>query len=250
MKIVLKLLKNYNPLEAVSGSRAVSSFSVRASGNMSLSYGQTSRALENRKSFLSSLNIDYQDLICAKQVHGSKVKYVNEADQGSGAFAYDTAIPDTDGFITDIRNLPLGILTADCLSIFLYDSQRPAVGLIHAGWRSSKENIVSRAIELMHNKFETNPAELFAGFGPTIKNCCYEVSGEFKHNFATGLTRRQGRVYLDLAAVNKKQLNGLGVKEKNIFDSEFCTHCEAQDFFSFRREGKISGRVLSVIMLK
>ncbi len=247
---MLKLLKDCNPLEAVSGSRVVSSFSARASGNMSLSYGDASKALENRKSFLSALNINYQDLTCAKQAHGSKVKYVNEADKGSGALVYDTAIADTDGFITDIRNLPLGIFTADCLSIFLYDPERPAVGLLHAGWRSSKEGIVSRALELMRSKFKVDPAELYTGFGPAIRNCCYEVSGEFKDDFTTGLADRQGRLYLDLAQVNKDQLLNSGVKKENIFDSGFCTACEKEDFFSFRREGKDCARMLSVIMLK
>ena len=247
---MLKLLKNYNPLEAVSGSRLVNSFSLRASGNMSLSYGDTSKALENRKIFLSALNINYQDLVCAKQAHGSNVKYINEADKGKGALTYDTSIPDTDGLVTDIRNLPLAIFTADCLSIFLYDPQRPAVGLIHAGWRSSKENIVSRAIELMRRQFKTNPAELYAGFGPAIRDCCYAVSGELKDNFKTELTKRQGRFYLDLAQVNKPQLVDAGVQEDNIFDSGLCTSCASENFFSFRREGKDCGRMLSVIMLK
>lgn len=237
-------------MEAVAGSPVISSFSVRASGNMSLSYGETSLSLENRQSFLSPLNVDYQDLICAKQVHGNKVKYVNETDKGKGAVTYGTALPGTDGLITDIRNLPLGILTADCLSIFLYDPQRPAVGLLHAGWRGSKEKIVSCALELMRSKFKTNPVELFAGFGPAIKDCCYEVSDEFKDNFTTGLTQRQGRLYLDLAQVNRKELIGLGVKPEKIFDAGFCTVCEKEDFFSYRKEGKDCARILSVIMLR
>ncbi len=247
---MLKLLKQHNPLEAVAENRVISGFSVRASGNMSLSYGDTSQALEHRKDFLSSLNINYQDLVCAKQVHGSKVQYVNQADQGSGALTYTSAIANTDGLVTDKRNLPLGILTADCLSIFLYDPQRPAVGLLHAGWRSSKEKIVSCAIELMRSQFKTNPAELFAGFGPAIRDCCYEVSGEFKHNFTTGLTKRQGRLYLDLAQANRKELTGLGVKSENILDPGFCTACEKEDFFSYRREGKDCARMLSVIVLR
>jgi len=246
----LKLLKSYDPLGAVSASRVVSSFSSRACGNMSLSYGDTSRALENRKNFLSSLNINYQDLVCARQAHGSNVEYVNAADQGKGSLVYDTAMPDTDGFITDIRNLALAIFTADCLSIFLYDPARPAVGLVHAGWRSSKENIVSRALELMASRFKTDVRELFVGFGPCIRDCCYAVSSEFKSHFPTGVVNRQGQLYLDLARVNKDQLLSLGVKKENIFDARLCTACESEDFFSFRKEGKNCGRMLSIIMLK
>jgi len=246
---LLKLLKNYNPLEGAVGENVACAFSSKAGGNMSLSYGDTSRALENRKSFLSSLGIDYKDLVCAKQVHGNSVRYASEADKGRGALAYSASIPDTDGLITDTRDLPLAIFTADCLSVFLYDPQRPAIGLIHAGWRSSEAGIVACAVKSMQGKFNTDPARLIAGFGPRIKDCCYEVARDFKGKFSLGLAERTGRLYLDLAQVNKEQLTGLGVKEKNIFDSDFCTSCSNEEFFSFRKEGKEAGRMLSVIML-
>jgi len=246
----LKLLKNYNPLEGAVGESVVSAFSAKANGNMSLAYGEASNSLENRKSFLSSLGIDYKDLVCAKQVHGNNVQYVSEADKGSGALTYDTSIPDTDGFITDVRGVPLAIFTADCLSVFLYDPQKPAIGLVHAGWRSSKANIISCAIKLMRDKFKSNPSRLIAGFGARIKDCCYQVSPEFVHNFSSGLVERRGSLYLDLAQVNKKQLIDSGAREENIFDPDICTSCFNEDFFSFRKEGKAAGRMLSVMMLK
>ncbi len=247
---MLKLLKDHNPLEGRTKNGLICSFSTRAYGNMSLSYGDSKGVLDNRRNFLSNLGIDYLSLVCAKQAHGSSVRYVNEADEGSGALAYDNAIPDTDGFITDVRNLPLAIFTADCLSIFLYDPRKPAIGLIHAGWRSSREIIVRQAIELMRNKFNTRAQDLIAGFGPAIKNCCYEVSGEFKNYFPSELTEKSGRFYLDLDLVNRRQLIASGLKEENISEANFCTHCASKDFFSFRREGKNTGRLLSVIMLK
>jgi len=238
-------------LEEAAGKSVVSAFSVKASGNMSLSYGgSTSSALGNRQSFLISLGIDYKDLVCAKQVHGNNVRYVNEADKGRGALAYDASIPDTDGFITDVKGLPLAIFTADCLSVFLYDPQKPAIGLVHAGWRSSRDNIVACAIELMRDKFNTDPSRLTVGFGPRIKGCCYQVSPEFVNHFSWGLAERAGSLYLDLAKANKKQLFDSGVRAENIFDYNYCTSCASEDFFSFRKEGKEAGRMLSVMMLK
>lgn len=228
----------------------MSAFSVKADGNMSLSYGYTAGSLENRESFLSSLSIDYKHLVCAKQVHGNHVQCVNEDDKGRGALAYDAAVPETDGFITDTRRLPLAIFTADCLPIFLYDPQRPAIGLLHAGWRSSKAGIVACAIKLMQDEFKTDPAKLTAGFGPCIRDCCYRVSADFKDKFSLGLVERPGSLYFDLALANKKQLIDSGVKGENISDPEFCTSCANKEFFSFRKEGKESGRMLSVIMLK
>ena len=183
-------------------------------------------------------------------MHSNNVRYVNAENRGKGALDYTEAIADTDGFITDVKDLPLAIFTADCLSIFLYDPQKPAIGLIHAGWRGSEANIVTCAVKLMQDKFKTNPSRLAVGFGPGIKDCCYEVSTGFKDKFNSGLVERAGRLYLDLAAVNKKQLFDLGVRAENIFDAHFCTSCANGEFFSFRKEGKETGRMLSVMMLE
>src|SRR3989338_3108678 len=71
-------------------------FSTRIWGNMSLSYGDTGNALENRKNFLKGLGIDYRGLVCTKQVHGSLTRYIRKIDSGKGALSYDNAISDTD----------------------------------------------------------------------------------------------------------------------------------------------------------
>lgn len=224
-------------------------FSLRVNGNMSLSYGDTKDSLLNRNNFLSALGIDYQSIICAQQTHSSNLKYVRQADKGKGALSYESSVLDTDGFITDQKNLPLSIFTADCLSIFLYDPQTPAIGLIHAGWRSSKENISSKAVKLMQQEFNTRPEGLYAAFGPYIRSCCYEVSSDFNF-FTQGLSKHNGGYYFDLAESNKQELLALGIKRENISDPKICTSCQNEEFFSFRKEGKGCGRLISVMMLK
>lgn len=217
---------------------------------MSLFYADTDEVLTNRKNFLNSLGIDYRDLVCAKQIHASFVRYVGKEDKGKGALSYQDAIADTDALISDKRNLPLAVFTADCLPIFLYDPQRPAIGLTHAGWQGSRQNIVACAVKLMQEKFDTKPGDLFVGLGPAIRDCCYEVGREFSGYFTSGLIQRSGRYYLDLPGINRQQLLGLGVKTSRIFDSGTCTSCQNADFFSYRRQGKACGRMMSVIMLK
>ncbi len=217
---------------------------------MSFYYGDTKGALDNRKHFLAKLGIDFQNLVSAGQIHGSAIKYVLKEDKGRGALSYDTSIPDTDSLITDKRNLPLAVFTADCLPIFLYDSKTPAIGLVHAGWRSTQENIIARTVELMKEKFNTPTAGLIVGFGPAIRKCCYEVEKKFIDFFSFGLVEKNKRYYLDLAEINKKQLLDLGVEPLNIFDSGVCTSCQNENFFSYRKEGKNCGRMMSVLMLK
>lgn len=237
------ILKKFN-LNSV-----VAAFSTRADGNMSLCYGDTKNALEDRKKFLNNLGIDYRDLICAKQVHGNHVEYVTDAHKGRGAKDYESSFANTDGFVTDQKNLPIAILTADCLSVFIYDPKRPAIAILHAGWRSTEKNICAQGVKVMQERFSSQPENLLVGFGPSIRSCCFEVENDFKSNFAFGLIKREGRTFMDLALINKKQLLDCGVKENSIFDSQICTFSD-NNFFSFRKEAESSGRLISVMMLR
>ncbi len=239
----------FDPLEKFGLVQSVSGFSRRADGNMSLSFGDTGYALENREKFLSGLGIDYKDLITAKQIHGKNVEYVTQKDRGRGALDYAGAVADTDGFITDEPGVPIAILTADCLSVFIFDPRCPAIGVLHAGWRSTEQNIVEAGVRGMQNNFGSRPQELVAGFGPSIRSCCFEVEKDFKSNFAFGLLKKEGRLFMDIALVNRRQLVDCGVKNENIFDPEFCTFSD-NGFFSFRKEAQSSGRMISVMMLK
>ena len=229
--------------------RPVAAFSCRPNQNMSLCYGDTRESLNNHKDFLESLGIDSQDLVCAKQIHKDNVQYVTEQDRGRGALSYETSIPDTDALITDKKNLPLAVFTADCLSVFLYDPIKPAIGLVHAGWRSSKEDLTVKTLRLMQQKFNTEISDLYAGFGPAIRSCCYEVGQDFQEYFGQDVITKGNRYYADLAGINKRQLLESGVKERNIFDSQICTSCRNVEFFSYRKDGKDCGRIMSVIML-
>lgn len=217
---------------------------------MSLVHGEAKDSVNNRKDFLGKLGVDYRELVCARQIHGERVSFVVEKDKGSGSLLEENSILGTDALITNKRNLPLAVFTADCLSIFLYDSGNHAIGLIHAGWKSSQKKITVKAVELMREKFNTQAADLVAGFGPAIRDCCYEVGEEFSGYFREEITERDKRYYLNLAGINRKQLLGLGIKEKNIFDPGICTSCRNAEFFSYRKEGKACGRMMSVMMLK
>jgi hypothetical protein len=229
--------------------RLIINQSAVVDGNLSLNFGDTDGSLENRKKFLKKQGIDYTVLVCAKQVHGCVAAYACEKDKGSGALSYESAIPSTDALITNIKDIPLAILTADCLPVFLYDPLKNAIGLVHAGWRSTKEKIVANTLEMMRKHFSSDPRDIFAGFGFCIRTCCYEVGKEFIGIFDKGLSLREGKMYLDLIEVNKSQLTAFGVQGKNIFDSNICTFCKSSEYFSYRKESHSCSRMMSVMML-
>jgi hypothetical protein len=229
--------------------RVISDFS-RKPLNMSLVYGDSTDTLANRREFLGALGIPYMDLVCAKQAHSNHVEYVTAAYRGRGAVSYGSAVIDTDAFITDVPGVPVAVLTADCLSLFVYDPKRHALGLIHAGWKSTHKQIVREAVALMRRRFQSWPGDLLVHLGPCIRSCCFEVGKEFKDMFNRGLALRGRKYFLDLVAVNTAELAEAGVPSGNITDSGYCTACHTGSLFSFRREGSACGRMMSVMMLR
>lgn len=242
--------RKYRLLQLFPEPNLICAFSVRQLKNMSLCYGDKKYSLDNRKNFLAELGIDYRDLVCAEQVHRSQVRYAKDQDRGKGGVSCDSSIRETDALITDKKNLPLAVFTADCLSIFLYEPRVPLLGLIHAGWQGSRENITVKTVELMKEHFNIHSEDLHVGFGPGIRECCYEVGKEFTDFFPYGWVKKNKRYYLDLVGINRKQVLDLGVRDTNIVDSKICTSCQNKDFFSYRKEGDACGRIMSVMMLK
>jgi len=227
----------------------VAAMSSRLDGNMSLAYGDTGNALNNRENFLKKHHLDFRELVCAKQTHSANVRYVTEEDKGKGALVYETAIDDTDAFITDKKNVPISIYTADCLPVFLYEPYKQVIGLVHGGWRSSAKNIAVFTVKMMQERFSIDPKKLLVAFGPGIRACCFEAEEEFKSIFPGDTQERNGKLYVDLAGANRRQLLKSGVVLENIFDYRICTACGVKNFYSFRAEKDKSGRMIAVMML-
>lgn len=205
---------------------------------------------KNRLIFLEKLKISLKDLVCLRQVHGNRIYFATKKEKGSGALAYASAIPGYDGLVTKAKRLPLAVFTADCLSIFLLDTKNMAAALLHSGWRGTKDAIVLTALDMLKDKFSSQPKDVLCGFGPSIRSCCYEVGREFRDYFSRGLVRRKGKFFFDLVGANLRQLSYAGISKKNITDSKICTSCQNKDFFSYRKEGPAAGRMMSVIMLQ
>jgi len=148
---------------------------------------------------------------------------------------------EADALLENRPGAVVAVKTADCIPILLADERNRAVAAAHAGWRGTAAHIVERAVEAMGTRFGTAPADLHAAIGPAIGKCCYEVGPEVAAQF--GL---QGRVHLDLAAENLRQLANTGIPIARLYVSGLCTMCGAQ-FHSFRRDRESAGRMYSYI---
>lgn len=209
----------------------------------------------NRSDVCRALGCGLDDLIACDQVHGTRIAVVDRSHAGLGADDYSTALPQTDGVITAVPGVMLSLYFADCVPVLLLDPVTPAIGLAHAGWKGTAGRIAMRALEAMHREFGTSPADCLAAVGPSIGPCCYEVDEPVAK--ATTSTVEDGgscvvqvgdRYMLDLPGINARQLAQSGAMPHNIITPHVCTRCNAEDFFSYRREG-FTGRMGIYVML-
>lgn len=178
-----------------------------------------------------------------RQVHGSGIVVAAKKD-----LANQPPFPEADGVITREKDLPIAVRTADCLPVFLYDPVQEAIGLVHAGWRGTRERILEKVLAKMVAEWGTRAEDVLAAFGPAIGPCCYEVGEEFQDYFSGDAVRRDGRIFLDLPKANRRQLTAAGVRPGNIKECGICTSCR-DEWFSYRREGPAAGRHLSWMVL-
>jgi polyphenol oxidase len=194
-----------------------------------------------KKSFLRALSIDLERMIFPQQVHADSVMIVDDSS---------ASYQEADALVSASKNVPLAIVTADCLPVFLYCPDKEVIALVHAGWKGLRLGIISKTIDRMQTVFQAPPRDLQIAIGPAIHTCCYEVGSDVAREFpAEFMNIRTGRTYLDLSAVAIAEACALGVSRENIIDSQRCTACENEHFFSYRQEGNAAGRMASFIML-
>ncbi len=212
---------------------------------------------ENYRRDLSLLSIDPKHFVTVRQVHGNRVYLATEKDAGN-AFSNGTIIPEADALITNVPELALGTFYADCTPILLLDPVRKAIASIHSGWRGTVAKIAGETVKAMQNAFGTNPADILACIGPSIKQCHFEVEEDafqlFEDAFSDILLDYSIQIgkkfYIDTDALIIHTLTGAGVLAENITKSNLCTFCKDETFFSHRKSGGKTGRMCAVIELK
>jgi hypothetical protein len=153
-----------------------------------------------------------------------------------------------DAVITDKKHILIGVLVADCVPILIYDSIRGIIAAVHAGWRGTAKQILKETIRTMQEKFGSIPADISVAIGPSIRQCSYEVDEDVSNAVleATGegdYYRRQGNKYfIDLSSANRIQALNTGILSNNIWQSEECTFCKPEKYYSYRYSKGSSGR--------
>jgi len=201
--------------------------------NLSLSVGDDpGLVLENRRRLADALGAGPEDFVFARQVHGSGVRVVGEADAGSGASSLDDAIPDADALVTTSPRVLLAILTADCVPIVLHDPVAGVLACVHAGWRGTAARVSAAALAVMQT-LGSRPSQVIAGVGPAASPARYQVGADVHQ----AVTRAFGsaaaafirpddapdRWLLDLWAANRFLLLEAGVPAAQVHGTDLPT---------------------------
>ena len=156
-----------------------------------------------------------------------------------------------DAAVTRLRGVLIGVQTADCVPILIADARTRAVAAIHAGWRGTAARIAATTVKRLVSDSGIGLKDLTVALGPHIGVCCYEVGEEVVGAIGDpGAFERRAewpRAHLNLGEANRRQLLNCGLLDEQIEVSSLCTHCSEDLFYSYRREGKKAGAMLSVI---
>jgi hypothetical protein len=198
----------------------------------------------NRARFMAAINMPGWPVLKLKQTHSDIVHVFRDTLAASQPVEGDAAI-------THLSGVALGIQTADCVPILIADKDVRVVAAVHAGWRGIASRIAYKTVMRIVESYGVSPRDLTAVVGPHNAVCCYEVGDEVVEavNHPAAIARKPdwAKAHLNQALANRNQLIDAGIPDDQVMVSNLCTQCRADLFYSYRRDGKRAGRMLSVI---
>ncbi len=230
--------------------------------NFSCREGDRPEAVASNWQLLArSFNLDPAQFVVMQQVHGDRIVVIADADRP--LVPAPAAIPPEayacDALVTDRPGIAIGVKTADCVPLFLVDRVRHVIAAVHAGWRGTALDIAGQTVDTFLALFSSRPEDILAAVGPAIGACCYEVDAvvhQALYSYEAGgesffrPRAEKDRWMLDLAMVNRRQLEQRGIPPENIFSANQCTSCRRDSFYSHRRDRGLTGRHFNFLMLK
>jgi YfiH family protein len=220
---------------------------LRASLNLGMRWGDDREHVEaNRRRLAAHAGYDPAELQITRHVHGTAVWTVGQPLAEGAEF---------DGLVCDRPGPVLGAFAADCIPLLFAESDARLCGAAHAGWRGTvagiATNVITRMVEL-----GARPERVRVALGPSIGPCCFEVGPEVVAEFRAAFGEVPGMIvagprkeHIDLRAATRVVLERAGVRADRIDDRPPCTRCEADRFFSYRRDGQAGGVHMAFIGL-
>ena len=246
-----------------------SAFSTRLGGvsegcysslNLSFSRGDDpEKVLENFKRMGASMGISVEDMVLSRQTHTTNVRVITEKDRGKG-IVREQDYTDVDGMVTNVPGICLVTSYADCVPLYFVDPVKKVIGLSHSGWRGTVGKIGKNTVELMKEKFGSDPKDILAAVGPSVCMDCYEVSEDVIDQFRDDFEKKNwpelfyqkanGKYQLNLWKANEQIFLESGILPEHMAITNLCTHCNSKILYSHRAMGNERGNLCAFLALK
>ena len=210
----------------------------------------------NREALCQLLGIEDHSLLMPHQVHLAEIAVVDREMLTLPTEEIQQKLDGIDALMTNEAGVCIGVSTADCIPVLLYDPIRRASCAIHAGWRGTVQRIVEKAVARMTEVFGSDPQNLIAQIGPGIHLESFEVGDEVYQTFEKEgfpmelISKKYEKWHIDLPECNRLQLVAAGIPETHIAVSPVCTFQQSDTFFSARKLSINSGRIFTGILLQ
>lgn len=220
---------------------------------------QVENVLENRRRLCRALAVEPHRLLLPYQTHGAEIACIDDTFEQLPPSGKTEYLKGKDAIMTNLPEYCIGVTTADCVPILLYDPICKAAAAIHAGWRGTVARIVRKCVAQMQQEYGSNPGNLLAAIGPAIGPEQFEIGDEVAETFRTsGFPLEQiaqkrpgsGKYHINLWQANRLELLAAGVGSEQIELAGICTRTHHDRFFSARKLGTASGRFVTGILLK
>ncbi|MDF9823655.1 YfiH family protein [Breznakia sp. PF5-3] len=249
---------NWSSIEELYAGTTIKDIEKSQNNNMALHTTEDSEAvIQNRKDLMEELNFELERCVFANQTHSTNIHKVTREDIGAGAFSTKDEIKNCDALYTKEKNILLGVFTADCVPILIYDKGQNIVAAIHAGWKGTINELTKKMLDTLIYDEDSQPEELYAYIGPSIEFLNFEVSLEIAEkvkamSFDTEvfvIPKENGKALIDLKGLNHHMLLSAGIPDTHIFIHHGDTYEDEEDFFSHRKRNE-QGRMMTFILQK
>jgi polyphenol oxidase len=207
-------------------------------------------AIKNRERLCAALGLDAERLTVPGQQHTTNI-YVVETQTAS----HSQRLPELDGAASDQPGYPVLLHFADCVPIMLYDRRNKVLCVLHAGWKGTAGGIASKGVQLLQQRWDSDPHDIAAAIGPAIGSCCYPTGDDVAAKLSETITEslplmqmRNGKLHPDLKAINAMQLLECQVRDIDV--SAWCTACHPEIFYSHRQSSGKTGRQGAIACIK
>lgn len=231
---------------------------VYESMNLSLTLPDDPKnVMRNYELWSESLGVDVHRLVIGGQTHTNNVVRVDETHCGEGLLK--ERMKDVDGLVTNVPGVALVTHHADCTPVYLYDPKHRAIGMIHAGWRGTVQEIAGVAVRKMTREYGSDPKDMLAMIGPCISKAYFECDQDVVDAIQkmsvdamefVDYDEEAQKYHVSIADVNRRVLETSGIPSNRIDMRNRCTYGNPELYFSHRRDGLNRGGHAALLMLR